>query len=338
MKGFSWKRLIAGATVLCCTLFPRLTAYRVVTFRALPAYKQSVTGGDRIHFLNTGTSDAIVLESDGHFAMVDAGEDNDNPRDFPGLELPGYEQEVLGYLKQNCADENGNVRLDFVLGTHAHSDHIGGFDTILLDPDVTVDRAYLKEYDSSRINEHEVTDWDNQEVYDQMVAALKERGIPQISNPDPVTFAFGNFTVTLINAVDPEADEPVGENDNSFGVLLEKNGTRIFLAGDMDNVSGDETRLAPEIGKVDLLKVGHHGYAGSSTDGFISALSPEICVVTNKRYGPSNDTLTGIIKICRHSRIYLTGCERGVIAVVGDNGQIDCYGRICDWKTRNSPA
>ncbi|MBQ3888426.1 MAG: hypothetical protein II738_01640, partial [Clostridia bacterium] len=118
----------------------------------------------------------------------------------------------------------------------------------------------------------------------------------------------------------------------------EKNGTRIFLAGDMDNVSGDETRLAPEIGKVDLLKVGHHGYGGSSSDDFISTLNPETCVVTNKRFGPSNDTLTGIIKICRHSRIYLTGCERGVIAVVGDNGQIDCYGRICDWKTRNHPV
>ena len=82
---------------------------------------------------------------------------------------------------------------------------------------------------------------------------------------------------------------PVGENDNSFGVLLEKNGTRIFLAGDMDDLSGDET-------------------------------------------------LTGIIKICRHSRIYLTGCERGMLAVVGDNGQIDCYGHICDWKTRNHPV
>lgn len=335
MKGYcSLKKLIALLTAACCFLFPHLTAYRVVSIGTLPTHKLALCGGDRIHFLKTGNSDAIVLESDGHFAMVDAGEDTDNPRSFPGLELPGYEQEVLGYLKQNCADENGKVHLDFVLGTHAHSDHIGGFDTILLDPDVTVGRAYLKAYDSSRINDHEVTDWDNQEVYDQMVAALRARNIPQIQNPDPVTFAFGHFTVTLINAVDPAADGKVGENDNSFGVLLEKNGTKIFLAGDMDNLSGDEARLAPEIGKVDLLKVGHHGYAGSSSETFIATLKPETCVVTNNRFGPSHDTLMSIIKILRHDRIYLTGCENGVLAVVGDQGQINYFGGICCWKTK----
>ncbi len=328
------KRLIAALVTMCCFLFPHLTAYRVVSLRALPSARQNASGRDRIHFLKTGSSDAIILESEGRFAMVDAGEDTNNPRGFPGLELPGYEQEVLGYLKQNCADENGKVHLDFVLGTHAHSDHIGGFDTILLDPDVTVGRAYLKAYDSSRIHENEVTEWDNQEVYDQMVAALHARNIPLIQNPEPVTFAFGHFTVTLINAVDPESDGKVGENDNSFGVLLEKDGTKIFLAGDMDDLSGDETRLAPEIGKVDLLKVGHHGYGGSSSEGFISTLKPEICVLTNNRYGPSHDTMTRIVKICLHDRIYLTGCENGVLAVIGENGKIDCYGGICDWETK----
>ena len=335
MKSYSaLKNLFAALIAAFCFLFPNLTAYRVVSTRALPEYRQNVDGGDRIHFLKTGSSDAIILESDGHFAMVDAGEDTDNPRSFPGLELPGYEQEVLGYLKQNCADENGKVHLDFVLGTHAHSDHIGGFDTIILDPDVTVGRAYLKAYDSSRINDHEVTDWDNQEVYDQMVSALQARNVPLIQTPDPVTFAFGNFTVTLINAVDPETDGKVGENDNSFGVLLEKNGTKIFLAGDMDNNSGDETRLAPEIGKVDLLKVGHHGYGGSSTETFISTLDPEACVVTNNRYGPDHAVITSIVKTCRRDRIYLTGCENGVLAVIGDNGSINFYGGICNWDAK----
>ena len=333
-KSFSFRRLLAALTAMCCFLFPGLTAYRVVCIRALPAYKRDAGGPDRIHFLKTGTSDAIVLESDGHFAMVDAGEDTDNPRSFPGLELPGYEQEVLSYLKRHCADENGRVHLDFILGTHAHSDHIGGFDTILLDPDVSVGRAYLKAYDSSRINDHEVTDWDNQEVYDQMVSALKERGVELIQNPGPAAFTFGNFTVTLYNAVDPETDGKVGENDNSFGVLLEKNGTRVFLAGDMDNVSGDEARLAPEIGKVDLLKVGHHGYGGSSSEAFISTLDPEYFVVTNNRWGPSHDTLKSIVKLCRHDRIYLTGVENGVLALIGDDGEIRFFGRICDWETK----
>lgn len=328
----SLKEVIAMAAALLCFLFPHLAACKVTVARSLPAYTETGTDCDRIHFLKTGSSDAIILESDGHFAMVDSGEDTDNPRNFPGLELAGYEQEVLGYLKQHCADGNGKVHLDFVLGTHAHSDHIGGFDTIILDPDVTVDRAYLKEYDSSKINDYEIEAWDNQEVYDQMVAALRARDVPVVV-PDAAPFAFGNFTVTLFNTDDPETSEKVGENDRSLGVLLEKNGTRIFLAGDMDNNTGDESRLAPEIGKVDLLKVGHHCNSGSSTDDFISALCPEACVITNN--SPVNiETLSGIIRICRNDRIYITGNENGVLAVVGDNGDIAYYGRICNWKTK----
>ncbi|MBR3621484.1 MAG: MBL fold metallo-hydrolase [Clostridia bacterium] len=325
----SLKGIIAMISSFLCFAFPHLTALKVMTFRTLPAYTAKVSGSDRIHFLKTGSSDAIIIESCGHFAMVDGGEDTDNPRGFPGLELTGYEEQVLGYLKKNCSDDKGKVHLDFVLGTHAHSDHIGGFDTIILDPDVTVGRAYLKEYDSSKINESEITDWDNQEVYDQMISALNERNVPMII-PDSVPFSLGNFTVTLFNTDDPEKSEKVGENDNSLGVLVEKNGTRVFLAGDIDNYSGDETRLAPEIGKVNLLKVGHHCNPVSSTEDFITGLMPDACVITNK--SPVNmDTLTGIIKICRHDRIYITGNESGVTAVIGDNGNIDYYGRICDW-------
>ena len=133
-------------------LFSGLFALIILLFPALPRAPRNLSSPDRIHFLKVGTSDAIVLESDGHFAMVDAGEDTDNPRGFANLELEGHEQEVLAYLKEHAAGKDGKVHLDFVLGTHAHSDHIGGFDTVILDPDVFVSRAYLKEYDSSKID------------------------------------------------------------------------------------------------------------------------------------------------------------------------------------------
>ena len=313
---------------LICTLFPHLVAARIQVLPALMPMLQTVESTDRIHFMKTGCSDAILIESDGHFAMVDAGEDSDNPRGFNWLSYSGHEQEVLAYVKAHAADADGKVHLDFVLGTHAHSDHIGGFDTVILDPDVTVDRAYLKVYDSSKVNDYEIEQWDNQEVYDQMVSALNERNVPIVSKPDGTPFTLGNFTVTLFNTDDPENPNKVGENDNSLGVLLEKNGTRIFLAGDMDNNTGDESRLAPAIGKVHLLKPGHHCLAGSSTEDFIKTLHPEACVVTNDGKTVDTETLARIVKICRTSRVYMTGNEDGVLAVIGDNGDISYYGHI----------
>ncbi len=294
----------------------------------LPAAPQTAEEGrDCIHFLPTGSSDAILLESDGHFAMVDAGEDTDNPRNFPGLNLPGFEQEVLAYLKAHAADENGKVHLDFVLGTHSHSDHIGGFDTVISDPDVTVDRAYLKRYDASKIRENEVVEWDNQEVYDQMVQALNARGVPIVSELSDEPFAFGSLTLTLFNTVDPENKKKVGENDQSVGLLIEKNGTRVFLTGDLDNYNGDESRLAPAIGRVDLLKVGHHSYGGSSSPKFIRTLSPKACVITNNFESMDRNTLARIERICSPA-FYVTGKESGVLAVLGDGGEIAYYGQL----------
>ncbi len=277
--------------------------------------------GDYIHFLNTGSSDAILLESDGHFALIDAAEDSDNPRGFDSLDLTGYEDYVLAYLKEYAGDEDGKVHLDFILGTHCHSDHIGGFDTIIYDDDVTIDKAYLKVYDSSKIISYEVNKWDNQEVYDQMVEALNSKDIPIISDIPSESFTFGNFTITFYNTVDGDA---VGENDQSVGTLIEKDGIRVFLAADIDNLSGDEDNLGPEIGDVDLLKVGHHSYLLSTSGKWLRNLDPEVCIVTNSSEKATEYTLSKITRIADAS-ILMTVDENGIIVELGDDGTMTYY-------------
>lgn len=282
--------------------------------------------GDNIHFLSTGSSDCILIESNGKLALVDSGEDTDNPRGFEELELEGYEEKVLNYLKNNFSEKDGKVHLDFVLGTHAHSDHIGGFDTIINDKDIVIGRAYLKEYNESIINDHEVNDWDNKEVYTQMLGALNKKKIPVISDFKETEFSLGNFKITLLNTEYDNSGKIVGENDNSIGVLVEKDGRKVFLAADIDNNSGDEDRLAPIIGKVDVLKVGHHSYSGSTTSDWLRTLCPEICVVTNNYSSADKRTLRRISRLCS-SPILLTGTENGVV-VSFKNGDISLYNDI----------
>ena len=65
-------------------------------------------GNDRIHFLNTANSDAILIESNGRFALIDAGEGNNNPRRKTAYK--GYEDEVRAYIKQVAADGSGTAR------------------------------------------------------------------------------------------------------------------------------------------------------------------------------------------------------------------------------------
>lgn len=280
-------------------------------------------GGDRIHFLNVGSSDAILLESDGRFALIDSGEDTDNPRGFEGLELEGYEDFVVDYLNAFCADENGEIYLDFVLGTHAHSDHIGGFDTVIMQDNVHIGKAYLKRYYEDRIKKKEVETWDNLEVYTQMVEALQTKGVELVQDLTGVSFEFGNFTITIFNGEEPSADDKVGENENSLAVLVEKDGYRVMLSGDLNNFDGDEKRVAPQVGKVDVLKLGHHGYLGSSSYAYINELQPEIAIQTNNK--PANISVRLNVTIINGAPIYSTGDHNGIILDVTDVADVKLY-------------
>lgn len=277
--------------------------------------------------MNTASSDAILLESNGCYALIDAAEDSDNPRGFPELDFRGYEDRVLAYLKENAADKSGKVHLDFVLGTHSHSDHIGGFDTIINDLDIEIGRAYLKKYDVSKIRRFEVEEWDNQEVYDQMKNALDKKGVPVIDHMDGTPFKLGDFKITLFNTDDPENETDIGENDNSLGVLVEKDGAKIFLAGDIDNKSGDEDRLAPQIGEVDILKVGHHSYAHSTSENWLKTLDPKVCIVTNEYDRTDKNTIERIVCTV-NSPILLTGTENGIVLEIDDDGNIKFFNNI----------
>ena len=285
-------------------------------FTLYPAEKAD--SADRIYFLNTGSSDAILIESDGKYALVDAAEDSDNPRGFPDLEFDGMEEYVVNAVKKIAGDKNEKVTLEFVLGTHSHSDHIGGFDTLILDKDITVKTAYLKEYDESKISDFEVEEWDNKEVYQQMLDACNKRGVPAVHNISEEPFAFGNFTLKFCNTQDKKPENKVGENENAVGLLIEKGESRAFLAADINNYDGDEDRLALEIGKVNLLKVGHHGYDGSTTKGFVKALTPEVAVVTNREGGISRKPLSNLNSV--GAKVLETGAFGGIIAEFTDDG------------------
>ena len=79
------------------------------------------------------------------------------------------------------------------------------------------------------------------------------------------------------------------ENCNSLGVLLIQGNKKAFFSGDMNNIPkkvgnikiGDEDRLKEQIGKVDLLKLGHHGYQNSNTRDYLNILKPEYSIITN---------------------------------------------------------
>ena len=102
----------------------------------------------------------------------------------------------------------------------------------------------------------------------------------------------------------------------------------------IENIEKDEDYIR-EFGEIvkhskniiDLLKVGHHSYRGSSSVYWLKTLKPNTSIVTNRHKGADKRTLFKI-KLFAHSDIFITGTENGIIAAVGDNGQIEYFNNI----------
>lgn len=271
--------------------------------------KLSVSGKNYIHFLAFPQihTDAILLESvdeNGQkiFGLIDAAEDTDYPKDTDRdvTKDKGFEDAVIAYLKKQGVTQ---YNLEFVLGTHHHSDHIGCMDEVIncFKPK----RVYIMKFDDSYITSEDRR-WDIEYVYKQMVDAAKANhctliqnfsvdapvtpGMSDVGNPN---FSLGQMQISVKNyervadriTAAEKPDNPItifDDNSLSLGVLVEVNNKRIFLAGDIDNNEGDEDALATEVAKVDLLKLGHHGGRFSSTPYFMRTLDPDVIVQTGR--------------------------------------------------------
>lgn len=282
----------------------------------------------KIYFYNVcGTSDmgsdAILIESNGHFGLVDCGED----KDYPDGTDPKYplredivtkqyadEQDLINFISGK-----GVTELDFIILTHAHSDHMGAADEIIAAFDV--EKVYAREYDDKYITEATRL-WDNQYVYDKMVAAATKYGVELIQNFDEenTSFAFEDLRIQIKNyETDYEDDGETrqskwDDNENSLGVLVtDSYDHTVFLAGDIDNIDGDEDKLAldPELASVTVLKIGHHGYTGSNTVDYLNALNPQYTVVTNSRYMMDEQVYQRLVDLGTQI-YYVMSCKEGI--------------------------
>ena len=87
-------------------------------------------GLNRIHYISVGPGDATLVESNGHFGLIDST--NPSYQDGTPQAIISSSQHtvdhVISYIKSvtGCSGSNCKGKLEFIIGTHAHSDHIGG--------------------------------------------------------------------------------------------------------------------------------------------------------------------------------------------------------------------
>ncbi|WP_185752298.1 MBL fold metallo-hydrolase [Butyrivibrio sp. AE2032] len=271
---------------------------------------------DRIHYIKlyddeyTKNCDAIVIESNGHFGLVDAAWDKESAHGSESGE--GVKQYLL---------DLGVKHLDFVIATHSHSDHIGGMPKIADYEDgykiVDENTVYFyKPYVPNPV-EDEMEGWNNGDyftaAFDAMLAARAQMvnvdsGSSNVlenlnsyfknstnniirnfnldastSNKDQhrLSFDFGDFKMELFNL---HYQSIYNENSNSIVTYLEKNGQGTILLGDIGVVNDAECRIGKVIkdlhNNIQVIKVGHHGSANSTSRRLLDLLEPKYLVIT----------------------------------------------------------
>lgn len=240
----------------------------------------------KVHFLDVGQADCIIIESDGHFMIVDAGNNDDGTM-------------VVNYLKKL-----GVTTLDYVIGTHPHEDHIGGLDHVIRSFDVGT--VILPEKTHTTVTFSEVVD----AIMDKDMSIT----VPIVGTE----YNIGNGTFTIIA---PNKDYKDELNNWSVGIKLTNGNNSFVMCGDGEiEAEYDVCDNGIDISG-DVLKVGHHGSDTSTSEAFLKAVSPEFAVISvgvENQYGhPASDTLE---KLKDRNIKYFRTDEQGTI-VATSNGR-----------------
>ena len=249
-----WLRRIAAFLALCA-----------VFSACMYAEEGSDHAGLRVSFLDVGQGLAVLLEEDGRYALFDTGPDS------------------AGLVDTLAA--RGVRELEWVLVSHAHRDHGGGF----------MEFARAVESGALRVGRLYVGPDTYAGIVRDSVLRLASRlkvPVDTVARGDVLGMcgqdgagggsgaASPGAPVSRLDVLWPPKGDTLAENAASVVALLEYGGYGVLLTADLD--SAGERRLleySPSL-RAHILQVPHHGSAGSSTIGFLSQVAPQYAVVS----------------------------------------------------------
>ncbi len=217
-----------------------------------------------IHYIDVGQGDCSLIMWEGASMLIDSGESQ-------------YAETVLDYL-----NEQGVERLDYVVATHPHSDHMGSMAEVI--SSVEVGRVIVPKV------AEELTP--TTAFYEKFLDSLSAKAIKLTAAKPDITYTFSGTTAASVSKTPPSFKilAPVTDYDdlNNYSVVLKLTygETSYLFTGDIERkAEGDILEYGADV-KADVLKSPHHGSSTSSSEAFIDAVSPEICVI---QCGDGND-------------------------------------------------
>ena len=248
---------------------------------------QEIQDGEKLQiwFLDVGQADSILIQNGDANMLIDAGNNED------GKKLVSYFQSL------------GIESFQYVIGTHAHEDHIGGMDDII--DNFNIDTFYMPDAITTTA------------TFESVLDSLEAKNIAfQTPSIDSI-FKLGNAAIDVLYVGTDDSDL----NNTSIVLKLTYGNTSILFMGDAEKEV--ETIIEKKDISADVLKVGHHGSNTSSSKTFLEKVNPSYAIIsvgTGNSYGhPSNTTIQNLEN--QNIQIYRTD-ENGTIIMTSDGTNI----------------
>lgn len=197
-----------------------------------------------VHFIDVGQGDATLVKADGHYMLIDAGE-NDK-----------------GTKVQNYLQKQGVDKLDYLILTHTDADHIGGADVII--NKFAIDTLFLSDFKK-----------DNK-TYEELMGAIAYKNLSYSTPEVGMEYPLGNAAFTIV-APNKAYNDP---NNSSIALLLSSGDISFLFTGDCEEEAEADIMNNGIPIDCDVYKLGHHGSRTASGRAFLEAVSPAYAVVS----------------------------------------------------------
>lgn len=245
-----------------------------------------VNGELQVYYIDVGQADSILIINKEDAMLIDAGNNEDG-------------EDVVNFIK-----DKGITKLDYVVGTHPHEDHIGGLDDVI-NSDIEIENVLMPKIETTT------------KTFEDVVDAISNKGLTVKAPSKGDTFTLGDSNLEVMT--DSILDED-NLNLSSITLRLQYGNNSFLFMGDSEE-ENEKTITWP---KTDVLKVGHHGSSTSSSEEFLNEVKPSISIIMagkDNSYGlPKEEIVERLENV--GSKVYRTD-ENGTIEVTSDGNNIN---------------
>lgn len=241
-----------------------------------------------IHYIDVGQGDATLIKCKDEVMVIDGGDSSTSSK-------------FISYLKKQGVD-----KIDYMVATHPHADHISGLVGALNTFEVT---NILRGSDKS-----------NSKVFKSMENLIKEKNVKDIVPSIGDSFYLGDAKCTVVGPTAYNFDT----NNNSISIRIEHGMNSFLFTGDAEKISESAMMYTGEELRSEVFQAGHHGSRTSNSVEFLKEVNPKYVVIScgdNNKYGhPNYETMETLKKM--NVKLYRTD-EQGNIVAKSDGHNID---------------